>query len=31
VLDAMTALDQTCTACHTAHRVRMPDGTFGIK
>ena len=31
VLEAMTALDQTCTACHTAHRVRMPDGAFGIK
>jgi cytochrome c556 len=31
VLDAMTALDQTCTACHTAHRVRMADGAFGIK
>jgi cytochrome c556 len=31
VLEAMTALDQTCTACHSAHRIRMPDGTFAIK
>ena len=31
VLDAMTALGETCTACHAAHRVRMADGTLGIK
>ncbi len=31
VLEAMTALNNNCAACHTAHRVRMTDGTLGIK
>lgn len=31
VLDAMLELNQTCTSCHAAHRVRLPDGTLGIK
>ncbi len=24
-------LNDTCTACHTAHRERLPDGSFQIK
>ena len=31
VLDAMLELNQTCTSCHAAHRVRLQDGTLGIK
>ena len=31
VLDALTSLNDTCTACHTAHRTRLADGSFGIK
>jgi len=31
VLDSIVALNQTCAACHAAHRSRMPDGTFEIK
>jgi hypothetical protein len=31
VLDAIVALNQTCAACHAAHRSRLPDGTFEIK
>jgi cytochrome c556 len=31
VLDAIVALNQTCTACHNAHRARLEDGSFGIK
>ena len=31
VLEASTALNETCASCHTAHRVRTPDGTFEIK
>ena len=31
VLDAFTALGETCAACHTAHRVRLADGSFDIK
>lgn len=32
-LDAadVTALTQTCTACHNAHRVRQDDGTYRLK
>lgn len=31
VLEASTALNETCAACHTAHRVRLDDGTYEIK
>ena len=31
VLEASTALNQTCVSCHTAHRVRTEDGTYEIK
>jgi hypothetical protein len=31
VLDALTSLNDTCTACHMAHRTRFPDGSFAIK
>jgi cytochrome c556 len=31
VLDSFTALSDTCTSCHTAHRTRLPDGSFEIK
>ena len=31
VLASFTALGETCTACHAAHRVRLPDGSFEIK
>ncbi|HUK32284.1 MAG TPA: hypothetical protein VLV86_00150 [Vicinamibacterales bacterium] len=31
VLDSIVALNQTCTACHNAHRARLEDGSFGIK
>jgi cytochrome c556 len=31
VLDALTALGQTCTACHTAHRAPLGDGAFAVK
>jgi ribosomal protein L32 len=31
VLEASTALNETCGACHTAHRVRLDDGTYEIK
>ena len=31
VLDASTALGAACTACHNAHRVRLPDGSYEIK
>lgn len=31
VLDSIVALNQTCTACHNAHRTRLEDGSFGIK
>jgi cytochrome c556 len=31
VLDAFTALEQTCNACHMAHRARVSDGVFEIK
>lgn len=31
IIDATTALNDTCTACHTAHRVRLEDGTYEIK
>jgi hypothetical protein len=31
VLASFTALGATCTACHTAHRTRLPDGTYEIK
>jgi hypothetical protein len=31
VLDALTDLGQTCTACHMAHRTRLEDGSFEIK
>jgi hypothetical protein len=31
VLEAFTALNETCTSCHTAHRVRTPDGGYEIK
>ena len=27
----VTALTQTCTACHNAHRVRQDDGTYRLK
>jgi mono/diheme cytochrome c family protein len=28
---AQRALGATCAGCHTAHRERLPDGTFEIK
>jgi hypothetical protein len=28
---ATQKLSGTCAACHTAHRDRLPDGTFKIK
>jgi hypothetical protein len=31
VLEAFTALNETCAACHTAHRVRTEDGAYEIK
>lgn len=31
VLEASTALNQTCASCHTAHRVRTEDGAYEIK
>jgi cytochrome c556 len=31
VLDALTSLGDTCTACHMAHRMRLADGSFEIK
>jgi hypothetical protein len=31
VVDSLTSLDDTCTACHTAHRTRLADGPFAIK
>jgi cytochrome c556 len=31
LLESFTALGETCTACHMAHRVRLPDGAFEIK
>ena len=31
VLEASTALNETCGACHTAHRVRTEDGAYEIK
>ena len=27
---ALKELTATCMSCHTAHREKMPDGTFGI-
>src|SRR3977135_409438 len=27
---ALKELTGTCMSCHTAHREKMPDGTFGI-
>jgi hypothetical protein len=31
LLDAQAAMGRTCTACHTAHRERLPDGHFEVK
>ena len=31
VLEASTALNETCASCHMAHRVRVDDGTYEIK
>ena len=31
VLEAFTALNETCASCHTAHRVRTEDGAYEIK
>ena len=31
VLEASTALNETCGSCHTSHRVRLDDGTYEIK
>jgi len=31
VLEASTALNETCASCHTAHRVRTEDGAYEIK
>ena len=31
VLEAFTALNETCASCHTAHRVRTDDGAYEIK
>lgn len=31
VLEASTALNETCGSCHTAHRVRTEDGAYEIK
>lgn len=28
---AQKALNGACGVCHTAHRERMPDGTYGLK
>jgi hypothetical protein len=30
VLEASTALNETCGSCHTAHRVRTEDGAYEI-
>jgi hypothetical protein len=31
VLEAFTSLNEACTSCHTAHRVRTDDGAYEIK
>ena len=31
ILEAFTALNETCASCHTAHRVRTDDGAYEIK
>ena len=31
VLEASTALNETCASCHMAHRVRADDGTYEIR
>jgi cytochrome c556 len=31
VLEASTALNETCGSCHTSHRVRTDDGAYEIK
>ena len=31
VLEAFTALNETCASCHTAHRVRTEEGAYEIK
>ncbi len=31
VLEASTALNETCASCHMAHRVRTEDGAYEIK
>lgn len=31
VLEAFTALNETCASCHSAHRVRTDDGAYEIK
>lgn len=31
ILEAFTALNETCASCHTAHRVRTEDGAYEIK
>jgi hypothetical protein len=31
VAAAATAIGATCAGCHTAHRERLPDGTYEIK
>ena len=31
VLEASTALNETCAACHNAHRVRTEEGAYEIK
>ena len=31
VADARKVLQATCGSCHTAHRERLPDGSFEIK
>ena len=31
VLEASTALNETCASCHMAHRVRTDDGAYEIK
>jgi len=31
VLEASTALNETCASCHMAHRVRTPEGAYEIK
>jgi hypothetical protein len=31
VLASLTALGETCTGCHMAHRARLADGSYAIK